>query len=359
MRKTRHNKNNKKVRKTYKKRNNYKQKGGELGDTASYLNNHIFIGYRMSNFSPNNNWMVEYPTSASIFVPKNYDFNILHLMGNFFDKVVHPDHTSKKYYENTFYGFYLNDLAMILKNIYSANGNVSVMMRPMYGSMKCFLVLPYLNLLPNLRNLNIYRLIIDGNIIMDESENIYITHMLKNAPLTGKIADYIDLKYHNIVYKSEHYTGNSYRIPTLITNENKNSFIPQNKSIVEYTNELKKEILDQLNRKYPPNDQGIEYDIYSTNINRNKHQIQFLSEIQQPTKNGDNYDYYLVSLKEFIMKLERMYPSLIGRVLLETDAELAGEEPRSTRMMRASETFEKGMQKIEKPQSEQLPEQNL
>jgi hypothetical protein len=109
---------------------------------------------------------------------------------------------------------------------------------------------------------------------------------------------------------------------------------------------MKNEILTYLKN-------GGGYLQFTYNLNHQKYDNTF--SVFEDYKNKNNP--YSIPLKDAIEALERAYPTLIARVLLETDAELAGEEPRHVRQSRASRIMKEGMERIEderKEKSERL-----
>jgi hypothetical protein len=176
-----------------------------------------------------------------------------------------------------------------------------------------------LNLLYNLKNINIYRLHHRGvNIIMnsdngdtnsifqyniDDGPRIYDDKYVEYNKLIALLADYVDLKYYKILFRT------------------------QTPKTVEY----------EPGEHVTYND-TMDFDV---NITDNEKLNQMKIEINEKIVN------YKI-LKNDIELLERLYPTLIARVLLETDAELAGEEPREVRQSRASRIMEEGMERIKK-----------
>lgn len=167
-----------------------------------------------------------------------------------------------------------------------------------------------LNSLPNLKNINIYRLIDRGVSINDLIIGV-----------DSMLADYVDLKYNNISVRKDklgiititenplsyQYIGNEEKYPL--------SWNEQYKTIQDF----KKGIIDSIKIGKIYGEMEFQGEWYSDN--------DFLKGIEA---------------------LERSYPTLIARVLLETDAELAGEEPHEIRQSRASRIMEEGMERLKK-----------
>lgn len=214
------------------------------------------------------------------------------------------------------------DLDVIYKIYFNKNwiyeGSFSISI-PVNKSKVIYLSLENLSSLPNIHNLNIYRIFNDGATLFDNNGNVFLekykrkieinknifsnsiirNELNNNIFLLDLLAFYVDLKYHKILIVNKKIHGNEnnrimYNRTTDSLNLNKDDGHP--------LNYFKNIILIEL-EKYP-------------------------------------------KLKEEIMNLERTYPYLIARVLLETDAELAGEEPRENRMRRASSILEEGMKKF-------------
>ena len=137
---------------------------------------------------------------------------------------------------------------------------------------------------------------VDNVELYDENNNL-IRFICSNHHTIKMLADYVDLKYYNIkLFQDRNY----------------------NQSYPESLTEFKSMLLAQIQMTDP----------YITKIRIG--------------------DFPEISLKDGIEVLERKYPSLLARVLLDTDAKLAGEEPHNVRQSRTSRIMEEGMERLKK-----------
>ena len=342
-----------------RKNKNKKMIGGEIGDTASYLGNHVFVGYKVQPVTGGNIAGYNIGSSdvtTSIFVNKNFRNDITNYVNvNYPTK--HGNH--EPFFPNNIFKNNLFDLLnplntdLITGNYWDANNNWGIK----NPHIKNILILPYLNLLPNVKNINIYKMILSGVVCFtDEDGNKSINDIINNSnrEVIEKMAEFIDFKYYKILEQKPNGTlyGNGSR--SMIDDETFKRIYR------ERCEQLKNEIMTILDygdgsynntnelMLFISTDRG-QFDLkIPDNLNKN---------LRHPTQNGQELKNYLF-LKDFIMSLEREYPSLIARVLLETDAELAGEEPRKNRMRRASSILEEGMKKLSSVQMKKESEKN-
>jgi hypothetical protein len=305
MRKTRNykRKNKKSTRKNIKNKN---QKGGMFSNE----NDHILVGYILTS---------NVQISTPIIVDKNYTLDMT-LAGPY-----------SSY--NSFNMSYNLDILLRPMHIRYANnntpsGNESINLPYKIVNNIFKISLSKLNSSPNLKNINIYRLIDRGenmkyhtnNVELYDENNNLIKFMFGQDNTIKMLADYVDLKYYNIkVFQDRNY----------------------NRSYPESLTEFKSMVLAQIQKT----------DQYITTVRIG--------------------DFPEIPLKDGIEALERAYPSLIARVLLDTDAKLVGEEPREVRQSRASRIMEEGMTRIKderkeefdkirlKKESERLEKENL
>lgn len=305
MRKTRNykRKNKKSTRKNIK---NKKKKGGMFSNE----NDHILVGYILTS---------NVQISTPIIVDKNYTLDMT-LAGPY-----------SSY--NSFNMSYNLDILLRPMHIRYANnntpsGNESINLPYKIVNNIFKISLSKLNSSPNLKNINIYRLIDRGenmkyhtnNVELYDENNNLIKFMFRQDNTIKMLADYVDLKYYNIkLFQDRNY----------------------NQSYPESLTEFKSMLLAQIQKT----------DQYITTVRIG--------------------DFPEIPLKDGIEALERAYPSLIARVLLDTDAKLVGEEPREVRLSRASRIMEEGMTRIKderkeefdkirlKKESERLEKENL
>ena len=184
-------------------------------------------------------------------------------------------------------------------------------------------------------NINIYRLLSRGLNICDRNNNEL---MIRDNTILELLAKYVDLKYNDLLVNTsiESINSEQHHQPKFIKNISTDEYYSKQphynkKNLLE---DIKKEII-----KYFENSSGY------NNVYGPINETLFLP--LKKIKNDYN-DYNYILLKDAIEALERAYPSLIARVLLETDAELAGEESRNVRQSRASRIMEEGMERIKR-----------
>ena len=347
-----------------RKNKNKKMIGGEIGDTASYLGNHVFVGYKVQPVTGGNIAGYNIGSSdvtTSIFVNKNFRNDITNYVNvNYPTK--HGNH--EPFFPNNIFKNNLFDLLnplntdLITGNYWDANNNWGIK----NPHIKNILILPYLNLLPNVKNINIYKMILSGVVCFtDEDGNKSINDIINNSnrEVIEKMAEFIDFKYYKILEQKPNGTlyGNGSR--SMIDDETFKRIYR------ERCEQLKNEIMTILDYGDGIFEAGknITGAIITNTITTQHGQMNvdfpnFVNNLKHPIYDGKEIESYFF-LKDFIMSLEREYPSLIARVLLETDAELAGEEPRKNRMRRASSILEEGMKKLSSVQMKKNEEERI
>lgn len=293
-----------KLRRT-KKNKNKKMIGGTIEENMNNFGENILIGFSISNRQ-----------KYYLYANKNIKYDVNEA----------SDQSLRRY------DSYLPcDLDVIYEIYFNKNWiyeRLSLFGIPVNKNKFIYLSLENLSSLPNIHNLNIYRIFNDGAKLFDNNGNVFLekykrkieinknifsnsiirNELDNNIFLLDLLAFYVDLKYHKILIVSKTIRGNTNNI--IMYNRTTDS-LNLNKDDGHPLNYFKNIILIEL-EKYP-------------------------------------------KLKEEIMNLERTYPYLIARIILETDAELAGEEPRENRMKRASSILEQGMKKFPSVSSKEIP----
>ena len=173
-----------------RKNKNKKMIGGEIGDTASYLGNHVFVGYKVQNVRDGGNNIGSSDVTTSIFVNKNFSNDITNY--------VNVIYLERPFSNNIFKNDLFDLLNPLNKDLIINSSGIS----RMNPNIKNVLILPYLNLLPNVKNINIYKMILSGVVCFtDEDGNKSMNDLLKQygvKEIIEKIAVYVDLKYYKI-----------------------------------------------------------------------------------------------------------------------------------------------------------------
>lgn len=322
MRKTR---NYKRKNKKNISKKNKKQKGG-IGEYDDEL---VLIGYftndLLKRLPGNSNILL---MLSPIHVSKSYSLETSNKEGIYtgFDRQSYPSREIR---------IGMNPLTAILSDFWthSSPHNRVYYFRDMGYNFK--INIEKLNLLPNLKNINIYRLLSRGLNICDRNNNEL---MIRDNTILELLAKYVDLKYNDLLVNTsiESINSEQHHQPKFIKNISTDEYYSKQphynkKNLLE---DIKKEII-----KYFENSSGY------NNVYGPINETLFLP--LKKIKNDYN-DYNYILLKDAIEALERAYPSLIARVLLETDAELAGEESRNVRQSRASRIMEEGMERIKR-----------
>jgi hypothetical protein len=331
-----------KLRRT-KKNKNKKMIGGEIGDTASYLGNYVLIGFTKINLMRpkplphptdhiTSSMINEYTLETPLFAPKNFE--------NYDTNFILND--EKKYecvYDTDLYGSqclcddYRYWTLCKIFNPWSAwtiyNKRIRSYSKKRTSCNNFYydknfddltLILPNLNLLPKVKNINIYKLMLCNVEFLDENNKNISLSSIKDITY-DLLSEYVDLKYYHIVENCDYKFENIYE-------DNSNKELRKNGKDMNFII-----VTDYECQK-----------IYGMTIKDKCKQLK--NEIIESLDDED---------RKSIEELERTYPSLIARVLLETDAELAGEEPRENRIRRASYILEEGMKKFPSVSSKEIP----